>query len=183
MMYLVLGGARSGKSAYGERLATKIAQASTLTAKQIIYIATASLDDSDDEMNARIAHHKCHRPAHWRTLEVPKDLADTLNTLRHQPNIVIIIDCLTLWLSNVLMDDELTAQKHALLLSLADYPHQIIMISNETGLGVVPMGQLSRRFVDESGFLHQQLAKLADGVVFCVAGLPMVLKGKDALEG
>lgn len=173
MIYLVLGGARSGKSAHGERLAKQMEQ----TGKSVIYIATADPKHNDDEMNERICHHKCHRPVHWQTLEIPKYLANALNELTHQQNIVIIIDCLTLWLSNVLSSDELTAQKQALLLALENYPHDVIMISNETGLGVVPMGQLSRRFVDESGFLHQQLAQIAHQVVFCVAGLPMTLKG------
>lgn len=173
MITLILGGARSGKSTHGENLAKEL----ETSGKTVIYIATANRDDNDDEMCERICHHKKTRPEHWQTLEVPARLGDTLHELKSQNNLVIIIDCLTLWLTNLPMNDELTAQKSALMTALDNYPHDVIMISNETGLGVVPMGQLSRQFVDESGFLHQQLAKIADKVVFCVAGLPMILKG------
>lgn len=172
MIYLILGGARSGKSSHAQMIATQKEQAG----QTVIYIATACADKNDDEMSGRIRHHKNHRPSHWQTLEIPKQLADTLHVLKSQQNIVIMIDCLTLWLTNVLISNELAAQKQALLSVLDNYPHDVIMVSNETGLGVVPMGRLSRQFVDESGFLHQQLAKLADKVVLCVAGLPMILK-------
>ncbi|OOR89887.1 bifunctional adenosylcobinamide kinase/adenosylcobinamide-phosphate guanylyltransferase [Moraxella caviae] len=168
MIHLILGGARSGKSRHAETLA----KASN---KKVIYIATAQA--FDDEMHVRISHHQNSRPKHWQTLETPIKLAETL-TKWGDDDSVLLVDCLTLWLSNLLLagDDVFESESQAFLDVLATYQGELILVSNETGLGVVPMGELSRRFVDESGFLHQKLAQIADEVVFCVAGLPMMLK-------
>jgi adenosylcobinamide kinase/adenosylcobinamide-phosphate guanylyltransferase len=171
MHELILGGARSGKS----RLAEKLADESGLT---VTYIATSQA--LDGEMNARIEQHRQRRPAHWRLLEEPLELARVLCE-QAAPERCLLVDCLTLWLSNLLMlDDEarLTAERDALLDCLDRLPGRIILVSNETGLGVVPMGELSRRYVDEAGWLHQALAARCQRVVFTVAGLPMVLKGE-----
>ena len=170
MLQLILGGARSGKS----RLAEQTAKESGLS---VVYIATAQA--LDEEMQQRIQHHQQQRPSHWQLCEEPIFLADQLLQL-DQENQLILVDCLTLWLTNLLMlDDEprLLAEREALLECLAALPGRIILVSNETGLGVVPLGELTRRYVDESGWLHQAIAERCQRVIFTVAGLPMLLKG------
>ncbi|ENX22404.1 hypothetical protein F892_01646 [Acinetobacter vivianii] len=169
MLQLILGGARSGKS----RLAEQIAKDSGLS---VVYIATAQA--LDDEMQQRIEHHRQQRPEHWQVCEEPIYLADRLLQC-DQPNQLILVDCLTLWLTNLLLAEDTTLQQQQtekFLAVLAQLQAQIILVSNETGLGVVPMGEISRRFVDEAGRLHQALGQLAHKVTFCVAGLPMILK-------
>lgn len=171
MHELILGGARSGKS----RLAEKLAAESGLA---VTYIATSQ--PLDGEMNARIQQHRERRPAHWALLEEPLELARVLREQAAADH-CLLIDCLTLWLTNLLMLDDparLGAERDALLECLAGLPGRIILVSNETGLGVVPLGELSRRYVDEAGWLHQALAERCERVVFSVAGLPMVLKGE-----
>ncbi|MCU4638645.1 bifunctional adenosylcobinamide kinase/adenosylcobinamide-phosphate guanylyltransferase [Acinetobacter courvalinii] len=169
MLQLILGGARSGKS----RLAEQIAKDSGLS---VIYMATAQALDA--EMQQRIAHHQQQRPAHWQVLEESIYLADQLLQL-DQPNQLILVDCLTLWLTNLLLAEDQALQQQQVQKLFAVLPQlhsQIILVSNETGLGVVPMGEISRRFVDEAGRLHQALGQLAHKVMFCVAGFPMILK-------
>lgn len=169
MLQLILGGARSGKS----RLAEQIAKDSGLS---VIYMATAQA--LDEEMQQRIAHHQQQRPAHWQVLEEPIYLADRLLQC-DQANQLILVDCLTLWLSNLLFAEDPALQQQQmqkLFEILPQLQSQIILVSNETGLGVVPMGEISRRFVDEAGRLHQTLGQLAHKVMFCVAGFPMILK-------
>lgn len=173
MIQLILGGARSGKS----RLAEQSALSSALP---VTYIATAQA--WDDEMQARIAHHQAQRPAEWLLIEEPLHLAECLQRI-DQASQMILVDCLTLWMSNLLMQEDARMQADEcakLLQVLPELQSDIILVSNETGLGVVPMGQISRKFVDESGRLHQQLGQIADKVVFCVAGFPMILKGEKA---
>ena len=170
-MQLILGGARSGKS----RLAEQIAKDSNLN---VTYIATAQA--FDHEMQARIDHHQAQRPRHWTVIEEPLYLADCLIEL-DQPNQLILVDCLTLWMSNLLMHEnaELQMQQCQKLLDILPILQaEVILVSNETGLGVIPMGEISRKFVDESGRLHQQLGQIAEKVIFCVAGFPMMLKGQ-----
>ncbi|ENX02279.1 hypothetical protein F900_01343 [Acinetobacter modestus] len=169
MLQLILGGARSGKSRLAEQTAKE-------TGLSVIYIATAQALDT--EMQQRIAHHKQQRPAHWQVFEEPTYLADRLLQC-DQANQLILVDCLTLWLSNLLLAEDSALQQQQiqqLLNVLPQLKSKIILVSNETGLGVVPMGELSRRFVDEAGRLHQNLGQLANKVVFCVAGFPMILK-------
>lgn len=170
MRSLILGGVRSGKT----RHAQSLAEASGLA---VIYVATA--EARDDEMADRIARHRADRPAAWQLVEEPLALASTLHALA-APGRCILVDCLTLWLTNLLLHDDgrrLAAERDALLATLAILPGEIILVSNETGLGVVPMGELSRRYCDEAGWLHQALAARCERVVFTVAGLPMQLKG------
>jgi adenosylcobinamide kinase/adenosylcobinamide-phosphate guanylyltransferase len=170
MHELILGGARSGKSRLAERLAAESGLAVT-------YIATSQA--LDGEMSARIRHHRERRPLHWGLVEEPLELARVLGEQAGADK-CLLVDCLTLWLTNLLMlEDEarLQAERHALLESLASLPGRVILVSNETGLGVVPLGELTRRYVDEAGWLHQALAERCERVVFTVAGLPMVLKG------
>lgn len=171
MQALILGGARSGKSRYAETFAQQSGHA-------VVYIATATAQDA--EMQARIAHHRTGRPAHWLTVEEPLALASTLH--RHAaPRCLLLVDCLTLWLTNLLCleDDEvrLQAETAALLQTLPHLPGDILLVSNEIGLGIVPLGELTRRYVDTAGRLHQQLAAQMETVVFMVAGLPHPLKG------
>ncbi|MDM8348825.1 bifunctional adenosylcobinamide kinase/adenosylcobinamide-phosphate guanylyltransferase [Pseudomonas sp. sp1636] len=170
MIELIFGGARSGKS----RLAEKLADESGLA---VTYIATGQALDA--EMSARIEQHQQRRPAHWGLLEEPLQLA---RVLREQaaPDKCLLVDCLTLWLSNLLLLDDqarLEAERDALLACLGTLPGRILLVSNETGLGVVPLGELSRRYVDQAGWLHQALAERCQRVIFTLAGLPMLLKG------
>lgn len=169
MKELILGGARSGKS----RLAEARALAS---GRAVTYIATATAGDA--EMAARIAHHQARRPAHWATLEVPLDLAGALAEHAAEDR-CLLVDCLTLWLSNWLHADPAgyAGQYRSLLDALPGLPGHIILVSNETGMGIVPLGELSRRYQDEAGRLHQALAARCDRVTLTVAGLPLLLKG------
>ncbi|WP_330565185.1 bifunctional adenosylcobinamide kinase/adenosylcobinamide-phosphate guanylyltransferase [Pseudomonas yamanorum] len=170
MLQLILGGARSGKSRLAEKLATD-------SALSVTYIATSQ--PLDGEMNARIAHHRERRPEEWGLIEEPIELARVLKE-NASPNHCLLVDCLTLWLTNLLMledPDRLNLEREALLQTLATLPGEIIFVSNETGLGVVPLGELTRRYVDEAGWLHQALAERCQRVVLTVAGLPLTLKG------
>ena len=170
MLQLILGGARSGKS----RLAEQLASDSHLA---VTYIATSQ--PLDGEMTARVAHHRERRPSEWGLIEEPVELARVLKE-NASPNHCLLIDCLTLWLTNLLMLDDaerLAAEREALLDCLASLPGEIIFVSNETGMGVVPLGELTRRYVDEAGWLHQALAERCQRVVLTVAGLPLTLKG------
>jgi Adenosyl cobinamide kinase/adenosyl cobinamide phosphate guanylyltransferase len=171
MLQLILGGARSGKSRLAEQTAIS-------TQLPVTYVATAQA--LDPEMQSRIAHHQNQRPVHWALVEEPLFLANALKKI-DQPNQIILVDCLTLWLTNLLLLDDQNIQQfecEQLLKVLPTLESEIILVSNETGLGVVPLGEISRRFVDESGRLHQALGQIADKVVFCVAGFPMILKGE-----
>ncbi|MBE0376220.1 bifunctional adenosylcobinamide kinase/adenosylcobinamide-phosphate guanylyltransferase [Pseudoalteromonas prydzensis] len=166
---LILGGARSGKSRFAEQLALN-------SNKAVIYLATGQAHDS--EMQARIAHHQQQRPTDWPLVEEPITLADALQTYSTKDN-CILVDCLTLWLSNCLCHaraDCWNEQKAALLAALEHLPGQVIFVSNEVGHGIVPLGELSREFVDESGWLHQAIAANAERVEFIMAGLALTLK-------
>lgn len=171
MKELILGGARSGKSA----LAIQRALASD---KEVTFIATATAGDA--EMASRIERHKIDRPTHWSLIEEPIALADVL--LQHAaPQRCLLVDCLTLWMSNLMGDEDstemqLTSQQKTLLDVLPKLSGHIIFVSNEIGFGITPMGQINRRFIDETGRLHQQLASLCDQVTLTVAGLPLSLK-------
>ncbi|PRO17625.1 bifunctional adenosylcobinamide kinase/adenosylcobinamide-phosphate guanylyltransferase [Acinetobacter baumannii] len=171
MLQLILGGARSGKSRLAEQTAISMQLAVT-------YVATAQA--LDPEMQSRIAHHQNQRPAHWSLVEEPLFLAKTLQKI-DRPNQIILVDCLTLWLTNLLLLEDQNIQQfecEQLLKILPTLESEVILVSNETGLGVVPLGEISRRFVDEEGRLHQALGQIANKVVFCVAGFPMILKGE-----
>ncbi|MFA5955403.1 bifunctional adenosylcobinamide kinase/adenosylcobinamide-phosphate guanylyltransferase [Hyphomicrobium sp.] len=163
---LVLGGARSGKSAYAERLLTGIPG-------PWAYIATA--EAFDDEMRERIKLHKGRRTG-WVDHEVPLDIADTLaNRTAELPSLV---DCLTLWLSNVMHAERPVAgATDALITALSKRVAPCVLVSNEVGLGIVPENALARAFRDEAGRLNQKIAAAADRVVFVAAGLPLTLKG------
>jgi adenosylcobinamide kinase/adenosylcobinamide-phosphate guanylyltransferase len=171
MKELILGGVRSSKS----RLAEQRAKDSGL---ELVYIATARAA-SDAELRDRIHRHRERRSKAWTVIEEPLALAATLRA-QADAHRCVLVDCLTLWLTNLLCSDdrELFARERAAFVqTLPELAGRIILVSNEAGLGVVPMGALSRRFVDESGALHQWLASHCDRVIFTVAGLPLALKG------
>ncbi|WP_367122702.1 bifunctional adenosylcobinamide kinase/adenosylcobinamide-phosphate guanylyltransferase [Sulfurivirga sp.] len=164
-MHLVLGGARSGKSRYAMGLAES-------SALPVTFIATARA--LDEEMAARIQRHRQERPAHWETVEAPVDLAGALDVI--SPGRFVIVDCLTLWLLNCMEMDRMDALR-AFERALEAHAGPVALVSNEVGMGVVPADRLSRRFVDELGWLHQRLAVRADRVTLMVAGLPLEVKG------
>ena len=160
---LVLGGARSGKSLYAEGLVTALPA-------PWVYVATAQA--FDDEMRARIAEHRARRDAGWRTLEAPLDLPAALAGDRP-----VLVDCLTLWLTNLLLGEhDIAAATSALEAALERRAAPTVLVSNEVGLGIVPDNALARRFRDEAGRLHRLLAARSQNVVFMVAGLPMRVK-------
>jgi adenosylcobinamide kinase / adenosylcobinamide-phosphate guanylyltransferase len=165
---LVVGGARSGKSRFAEGLIAA-------TGRPRRYIATA--EAWDDEMRDRIAQHQADRAEGWTTVEAPLDLPAALASARK--NEAVLIDCATLWLTNhLLADHDIPAQTDALIVALAACPAPVVIVSNETGWGIVPENALARRFRDEQGRLSQRLAAAAGLVVTVIAGLPMVLKGQ-----
>ena len=162
---LVLGGARSGKSRYAEGLAAEYAGNRTL-------IATAQPGDA--EMAARIAAHLARRGPDWATIEAPIELVEALEKATGD---FVLIDCLTLWISNLLLADlEVAPRIERLAGALATRPGTLVMVSNEVGLGIVPDNPLARRFRDEAGLAHQRLAQGSDEVIFMTAGLPTRLK-------
>jgi adenosylcobinamide kinase/adenosylcobinamide-phosphate guanylyltransferase len=168
MKSLILGGARSGKSRHAEHLAAA-------SGRDVIYLATA--EAADAEMTARIAHHRAQRPAGWALVEEPLALA---RVLRQQAaaDRCLLVDCLTLWLSNLLAVEPSRMQQEldALYETLPGLSGDVLLVSNEVGWGIVPDNALARRFRDEAGRLHQRLAGLCDHVTLVVAGLPLALK-------
>jgi len=181
----VLGGARSGKSSYAESLAIA-------SNKEVIYIATAEVNANDVEMQHRIEHHQQRRQSDWLLVEEPIALARALQTWC-TPERLVLVDCLTLWLTNLLFSAKLTypdigviplpalycEQREQFLTTLDQVKSDLIIVSNETGLGVVPYGAVSRCFVDEAGRLNQDVAKRCERVVLVTAGLPLIIKGNS----
>lgn len=172
--HLILGGARSGKSRYAEGLAA--AQELPVT-----YIATAQV--YDDEFAQRVAHHKASRPPYWTVVEAPFDLASTLQQ-HDAPETCLIVDCLTLWLAQCICSDcdkpahvNWQTEKQNLLEVLPTLQAQVLLVSNEVGMGIVPLGEINRQFQDEQGRLNQDIARTANKVSFVAAGLPLHLKG------
>ncbi|MFC0284399.1 bifunctional adenosylcobinamide kinase/adenosylcobinamide-phosphate guanylyltransferase [Camelimonas abortus] len=167
MLTFVLGGARSGKSRHAEALVEALPP-------PWVYVATAQAGDA--EMRERIAHHRQRRRAGWRTVEAPRDLVTALADIPDgQP---ALVDCLTLWLTNLLLADaDLSAETARLVGALARPRGPWFVVANEVGLGIVPDNALARRFRDEAGRLNQAVAAVAGRVLFMAAGLPLQLKG------
>ncbi len=164
---LVLGGARSGKSRHAEGLVIA-------AAPPWVYVATAQAGDA--EMAARIAHHRARRGAGWDTVEAPHDLAAAIAAA---PAGRLLVDCLTLWLTNrMLAEADTEAETGGLEAALSGRKGPVVMVSNEVGSGIVPDNALARRFVDLQGRLNQRIAARADRVVLVVAGLPLIVKGR-----
>jgi len=171
---LILGGVRSGKSRHAEELAVKAGGPVA-----VIVTATAT---GDEEMAARIAVHRARRPGHWRVIEEPIALGRALLEVS-RPDSVVIIDCLTLWLTNLLLQADsglLQQESDSLLASVRSASGSLVLVSNEVGSGIVPVNALARRFTDVSGSLHQRLAAACDQVLFMVAGVPLTVKGSRA---
>ena len=164
---LVLGGARSGKSRHAQALAEA-------TGLRRTYLATA--EARDEEMAARIARHQAERGEGWQTLEAPLDMPVALGSVADSD--VVLVDCLTLWLTNVMLGErDVDVETEALVAALATVPRPIILVSNEVGLGLVPETPLGRAFRDAQGRLNQRIAEVVQEVRFMAAGLPLVLKG------
>jgi len=182
MRTLILGGARSGKSAYAEQLAAA-------SGKDVIYIATAQVGDA--EMAQRIALHRQQRPLHWHTVEQPLALGDAIAEWS-TPGRVLLVDCLTLWLSNLLFAEAqdfpeighitppacFHAERERFLQVLQRASGDLLLVSNEVGMGVVPLGAVSRWYADEAGRLNQAVAAACENVTLIAAGLPLLLKGE-----
>ena len=166
---LVVGGARSGKSAYAERCALE-------SGRDVVYFATATVGDA--EMAQRISHHRERRPAHWSTVEEPVRLADRLRA-EAAPERLLLVDCLTLWLTNLLLGPGLEPEAGKLLETLPKLPGRVVLVSNEVGWGIVPENPLARVFRDEQGRLNQRVASIATDVTLVAAGLPLRLKSSS----
>ena len=163
---LVLGGARSGKSRYAEDLIAALPA-------PWAYVATAQAGDA--EMAKRIASHRRRRGPQWRTLEAPRDLAAALQSCRALP---VLLDCLTLWLSNLMLAEaDIDGEIAQLETALAAMTAPVVLVANEVGSGIVPEHALGRKFRDLQGVLNQRMAACADRVVLMVAGLPLAVKG------
>ncbi len=170
MLTFVLGGARSGKSRLAEGLVTRLAPPWT-------YVATAQA--FDEEMRVRIASHFGRRDAGWRTVEAPHDLAGALDAAEGP----VLVDCLTLWVSNLLLrGDDVAAAGDGLLAALGRRAGDTVVVSNEVGLGIVPDNALARAFRDAAGVLHQGVAARAERVALVVAGIAVWVKGADTHE-
>ena len=169
MKTLILGGVKSGKSRLAEQMAKD-------SGKSVTYIATAQA--LDDEMQARIDRHKAQRPPDWQLVEEPIQLAAALSAQASEQS-CILVDCMTLWLTNLLMTEDralFEREREALIETLSSLPGEVIMVSNETSMGIIPLGELTRVFCDEAGLLNQALAQHCDKVILTVAGLPQILK-------
>ncbi|MEI6789111.1 MAG: bifunctional adenosylcobinamide kinase/adenosylcobinamide-phosphate guanylyltransferase [bacterium] len=167
---LVLGGARSGKSSYAQRLAES-------RWKHPLYLAPAETLDS--EMANRVKLHRQQRGPHWGCVEEPLDVARIIRTSIPKRD-GVLLDCATLWLTNVLLKEgepSVKSRKQDLLAALKESTTDVIIVSNEVGMGIVPESPLGRNFRDLQGWLNQDMAAVADTVLFIVAGLPLVLKG------
>lgn len=175
-LILILGGARSGKSSYAEKLAAEMGD-------RVLYIATA--EAKDDDMAARIKAHRLARPSQWQTLEAPRNVGEALSRIDAQPDL-LLLDCFTLLVSNILLAQEtepeavidaaVQAEIEALSSAQAQLGVPLIGVSNEVGLGLVPPYPLGRVYRDILGRANQRLAAKADKVIFMVAGLPMIVK-------
>lgn len=184
MIELVIGGARSGKSAYAEKQALD-------AGLHVAYVATAQHGGTADaEMERRIAHHRARRPAAWASIEAPLSLAATLRQYA-APDGCLLVDCLTLWLSGLFFAGRaahqaeagaaidcalLAGETEALLATLPTLPGRVILVSNEVGWGIVPMHPVARLFADAQGRLNQRVAALSDHVTLVAAGLPLRIK-------
>jgi len=166
-----LGGARSGKSRLAQELVEELGDSQ---AAAPVYLATGQAFDA--EMTERIARHRADRGPRWRTVECPLNLPEAIGNEAVVGN-VVLVDCLTLWVSNLLLSDaDIPQSSDGLLSAIGDARCPLVIVSNEVGLGIVPDNALARRFRDEAGRLHQRVAAIADKVFFVAAGLSVSLK-------
>lgn len=176
MKHLILGGVKSGKSCFAENAVRDYLTKHELKDDAVCYIATAQA--LDDGMKVRINKHKQQRPTNWHVIEEPLHLAQALNQAGLQFSI-ILVDCLTLWLTNLLMKEDpglLEKSISDLVFALKQSSVEILLVSNETNMGIMPLGKLTRDYCDKAGELHQVLAAECDKVSLIVAGLPLSLK-------
>jgi adenosylcobinamide kinase/adenosylcobinamide-phosphate guanylyltransferase len=164
---LIIGGARSGKSRYAQARAEA-------TGLRRIFVATA--EAFDDEMRERIARHRADRDDKWETVEAPLDLARTITT-QSAPDAVIVVDCLTLWATNLILGEhDIERATSELIGAIRSATGQLLLVANEVGFGIVPDNRLARRFRDEAGIINQRVAAVVDEVQLVAAGLPLRLK-------
>jgi len=181
MKRLILGGVKSGKSHYAEQCAKQWLARSAGAENAVVYVATAEVREDDEGFAARIARHQVQRPTGWRTIEEALNIDAIISAASNRQQCVLV-ECLTLWMSNVLCKEALSEEARLsqriddLCAVIEAYDGELILVSNETGLGIMPPNALARRFGDEMGMLHQRLAALCDEVVLTVAGLPHFLK-------
>jgi adenosylcobinamide kinase / adenosylcobinamide-phosphate guanylyltransferase len=179
--HLVLGAARSGKTRHALDLAASLKRARSES--EVVYVATAEARDA--EMQDRIMRHRQERPPQWKTLEAPRELGLALESL--PASAIVVVDCLTLWLSNAMLRDfdeasptgELPSwfsEREAFMKYLASSAHTIMLVSNEVGAGIVPMAPIARRFQSEQGCLNQAVASVCERVTLVVAGIPLGIK-------
>lgn len=168
---LVLGGARSGKSAFAEALVVTYA---TIVGQLPVYVATADVS-GDAEMAERVRCHQCRRGNLWHTVETP--LVEVLTITGLPVGVPVLLECLTLWLSNImLLKVDISASIDSLLSTLIQAQGPVVVVSNEVGSGIIPAATFARSFQDHAGYLNQQVAAMAQRVIFVVAGLPLMLK-------
>ncbi|RED47668.1 bifunctional adenosylcobinamide kinase/adenosylcobinamide-phosphate guanylyltransferase [Aestuariispira insulae] len=173
----VCGGARSGKTGYAQKMVEEIAATAGLAK---IYIATAQAWDA--EMADRIQRHQSERGPDWQTAEAPMDLPEKILELSN-PETILLVDCLTLWLTNILLAERnIDAQRIALVAAIEGAKGPVVLVSNEVGMGIVPENALARRFRDEAGWVNQAVAKAADKAVLVASGLPVILKDNNVTE-
>ena len=171
---LVLGGARSGKSAFAERLVRA-------DRGRCVYVATA--ERIDDEMTARIEAHRARRGEDWRTVEAPVALAEVVRR-ESTPHVCLLVDCLTVWLGNLMHHGhDIAGARDALLRALADASGPVVLVANEVGHGIVPDNAMARAFRDHAGRVNQAVAALAERVYLVVAGIPVTVKGGPPPDG
>ena len=173
MKHFVLGGVRSGKSAHAQELAQSLAE---FEQTDVVYLATAQALDKG--MQSRIEKHQDNRPSDWLLVEESIDIAGVLLAPENQDK-VILIECMTLWLTNLLCLEDETAfsqHKNAFIAAIANTQAKLVCVSSEVGAGIMPMNSMARRFADEAGLLNQALAKLSEAVDLVCAGLPLKLK-------
>jgi adenosylcobinamide kinase/adenosylcobinamide-phosphate guanylyltransferase len=166
VLTFVIGGSRSGKSSFALEHASAVQGSKA-------FIATAQA--FDDEMKERIGRHKLERPADWKTFEEPISIADLINNNAHD---VVLIDCLTLWLSNLIMNDaDIEAEIESLISAASGCKSSLFIVSNEVGMGIVPENAVARKFRDYAGLLNRRVAEIADEVYLVTAGIPLKIKG------
>ncbi|MEZ8823864.1 bifunctional adenosylcobinamide kinase/adenosylcobinamide-phosphate guanylyltransferase [Vibrio amylolyticus] len=184
---LILGGARSGKSSHAERIAKASVEKSHNEGRsmRLNYVATAIA--FDDEMRSRIKHHQQQRGSSWHEHEVPVALPHALSRFTEED--VVLVDCLTVWLNNIIFqlgdnvtDEAIKVHINKLIEVLEGSPATMILVSNEVGLGVIPLGEVSRLFVDHAGWMNQRIAAIASNVELIAAGLPLTLKPQPLIS-